>query len=180
MSPNSFIRKKQFRLIAFFAIILMNVGALFLLVLSYYHYHEFHKITNYGLAHGKICMADVVAVFGNEEKNLNEISAADSENAIFRVKINYKYNIDSVWYENDDVFAGGYASNDFVHLRDASDKAALYRAKQSVSVYYNPEDPSVSVLDPRMVINKQLLIVAFVLIVAGITFALILIIVRPE
>jgi len=153
---------------------------MFLLLLLYYDYHEFHKINYFKQTHGNITDVKVVAICKGVEQSPSELSDSTDQETVFRVDVHYWYLVDSVWFENDKVFAGNYASNYFDNLLDAEERVDTYKSKSFVSVYYNPDDYSDAVLDPRMKVNRQLLIISFLLIVAGITCTLILIIVRPE
>ncbi len=57
-------------------------------------------------------------------------------------EIKYTYEVDGVGYESDRVHFGDLA---------ASDMVLKYRIGHDVSVYYDPDDPSISVLDRKMV-----------------------------
>lgn len=176
----SLLKNKKTRLYTVFGIIFMNMGALFLLLLLYYDYHEFHKINTYKQALGSVTDVKLVAICKGVEKPLDGFADSVDQNTVFRVDVQYWYNVDSTWFENNKVFAGDFASNYFDNIDDARERAENYKRKSFVSVYYNPDNYSDAVLDPRMEVNRQLLILSFLLIVAGITCTLILIIVRPN
>lgn len=176
----SLLKNKKTRYYTIFGIIFMNMGALFLLLLLYYDYHEFHKINSYKQTLGGVKEVKLVAICNGVEQTPDDVADLDDQNTVFRVDVQYWYSVDSLWFENDKVFAGEFASNYFDNLVDAEERVENYKRKSFVSVYYNPDNFSDAVLDPRMEVNRQLLIISFLLIVAGITCTLILIIIRPD
>ncbi len=58
-------------------------------------------------------------------------------------EIKYAYEVDGVGYESDRVHFGDVA---------ASDMVLKYRIGHDVSVYYDPDDPSIAVLDRKMTV----------------------------
>jgi hypothetical protein len=69
------------------------------------------------------------------------------EAASYSAEIKYAYEVDGVGYESDRVHFGGGSSSQ----QAASDMVFKYRIGHDVSVYYDPDDPSISVLDRKMV-----------------------------
>ncbi len=178
MQKNSIFRNKIIRYVAITGIALMNIGALLLLIMSFYHYHEFNKISNYHHTQGVITDVSVLALQDMVEVPLSEDLNFESEDLKFKVDLKYRYMVQEQWYENDVVYAGTYASNLFPNLADAKERAIEYKNKPSVMVYYDAENPGLSVLDPRISLNRKLLVAAFFLIVAGISSALFLLVAR--
>jgi hypothetical protein len=173
MTTTSLLSQKNIRLLTLLGIIFMNIGAFLLLLFLYFDYHEFHKISYWSKIEGEIVKVEINEL---DKWNSNKVKPRH----LFAVELEYQYKINDNWYSNKKVYAGNYASNRFETLEEAKQKAAFYSSLSAVTVYYDLDNPSDSVLDPRMVINRRLLIGAFVLIVLGISSSLIFISQRPE
>ncbi len=87
-------------------------------------------------AQGKVRSAKIVKSRG-EEGGTN-----------YSAEIKYAYEVDGVEYESDRVHFGGGSSSQQV----ATDMVFKYRIGHDVSVYYDPDDPSIAVLDRKMTV----------------------------
>jgi hypothetical protein len=171
------LRRKNTRLITLLGIIFMNIGALLMLLFLYFDYHEFHKISYWDHVEGEIVKVEVKEPEHNIEGDQRMNTKAHYP---FFIDLEYNYMVNDILYSNTKVYAGNYARNHFKTIQDATLKEAYYKALSTITVYYNPENPGDSVLDPRMMINRRLLIGAFALIVLGIASSLIFIVQKPE
>jgi hypothetical protein len=171
------LSRKNIRLITLMGIIFMNIGAFLMLLFLYFDYHEFHKISNWDHVEGEIVKVDV----NEPERSMDGVHRIKTKaHYRFVIDLEYHYMVNGILYNNTKVYAGNYARNHFKTIHEATQKEAYYKALSTVTVYYNPENPADSVLDPRMMISRRLLIGAFALIVLGIASSLVFISQRPE
>ncbi len=84
-----------------------------------------------------------------------ERSRSKQGTAMYSCVIDYEYVVDGKPFNGDTVwFGGGYSSSSDTVAREAVRK---YPKGKSVKVYYSPEDPNVSVLEPGAVFSSYIL-----------------------
>ena len=70
------------------------------------------------------------------------------EKITYRAKVIYKYRVSGAWYMGTKIAFGYEGGRGGVELWKASERAENYRDSNQITVYYNPNDPSKSVLEP--------------------------------
>ena len=71
---------------------------------------------------------------------------SDSEGTFYFPDISYEYSVDGVTYLSDAIHFG--PARGFAFPSSARKRASKYTVGMPVTVYYNPEDPNIAVLEP--------------------------------
>jgi len=72
------------------------------------------------------------------------IEVARGKSTSYTPKVQYQYRLNGAVFENDQIYFGGPSSN----KNDAAETTAKYPIGEAVTVYYKPEAPETSCLEP--------------------------------
>lgn len=108
---------------------------------------------NWPSADGRITISEVYKNYDSEDDSIT-----------YGAKMTYNYTVNGMTYMNGTVAFGDYSSSDPSH---ASGIVSRYPVGKSVKVYYDPDDPKTSVLEPGAGWSS------FMGLIVGIAFAII-------